>query len=479
MEHETLQIARVFKYPQWTSHYEEFLQEMKEGLHQPANRILLSLCQKIAPDYREATPDALLDSCLENSLTWSSEEEESRGARVPRGNLLQRSNKIRELLQKEEDPGQAEKNFRNWLQRTIACNATMVEPGFLSNGMLRDPFQEASEKLAILQSRSLYFGSKNDEIFFPLEDTSFVFLPKVPLGLDIFDQEEWGGGPEFDSVITLAGESNVGKTMLGLFLMSCLASCRKNVLVVSGEDSPQENKKRLFCHFLKLLPPEIAQMSDKERLLRMNKLYGEAEDQESLHHHLRTRFASVCPDEGKLTPSYIRERIDETENRMGEPIHAVMIDYLQKTKPDGKTNRMQRDEELEIFVNQVKEQGENKHLSLLISQVPSHAAGGATEFLGIKQATARSYAATWGAHHIVTMNRIQEETERLRGSDDKRVKINLFLCKNKNGPIGTCHAIGYPRESRWRFFRTKSEMQRAFETTAPRLPRGLEEKISA
>lgn len=478
MEHETLQIARIFRYPQWTSHYEEFLKEMKEGLHQPANRILLSLCQKISPEYREASPDALLDCCLENSLTWTSEEE-SQGRRVPRGNLLQQSNKIRELLQKDEDPKQAEKNFRNWLQRTITCNATMVEPGFLPNGMLRDPFQEASEKLAMLQNQSLYFGSKNDEIFFPLQDTSFVFSPRFPIGIDIFDQEELGGGPEFDSVTTLAGESNVGKTMLGLFLMSCMASCRRNVLVISGEDSPQENKKRLFCHFLKLLSPEIAKMTDKERLLRMNKLYGDFEDPKSLHYHLRTRFASVCPDEGKLTPSYIGERIDETENRMGEPIHAIMVDYLQKTKPDGKTNRMQRDEELEVFVNQLKERGENKYLSLLISQVPSHAAGGATEFLGIKQATARSYAATWGASYIITMNRTQEETERLRTSEDKRAKINLFLCKNKNGPIGTCHAIGYPRESRWRFFRTKSEMQRAFETTTPKTPKTLEEKISA
>ena len=436
---------------------------MLDGFTQPANQLLIQIAYKLNAERKNQSPQQFLDHCLEASLTWTQEREELHG-KVTTGKVFQKSSTIRELIEKAEDPSRAEGNFRNWLQRTITCNATVAEPTRNSGGELTDPFYEASEKLTILKTKGLATERKGGNVFFPLKDTILEYRPRIPIGIDIFDQEEWEGGPEFDTLLTLSGESNVGKTMLGLYIMSCLAACRKNVLVISGEDSEAENKKRILCHHLRATPAEIALLSEKERDKRMKEHYGDPEDPESLHYHLQNRFASICPEEGKLTPTYIEEKIDAVEQQIQEPIHATMIDYLQKTKPDGDTRRMQRDEELEQFVNQVKENGEDKRFTLLISQVPSHAAGGKTEFLGIKEATARSYAATWGAHYIVTINRTLEETERLRESADKRPRLNLFLCKNKNGPIGTCYTLGYPREARWRFFRRKAEMLRAAET---------------
>lgn len=434
--------------------------DMLEGFTQPSNQLLLKLLKRIDGDLIKLPPQEKLDHCLELSMTWTENEDTHRG-KVPRTELFKKANTIRELIEKTEDPIRAEKNFRSWLQRTITCNATVQEPTPGKGGELRDPYFEASEKLAILNSIRLLSDKKGGSVFFPLRDTKLEYRLRIPIGIDVFDQNEWEGGPEFDTLMLLSGESNVGKTMLGLYLMSSLATCRKNTLIISGEDSEAENKKRILCHHLRATASEIANMSEKERDRKMEENYGDPEDPESLHYHLRNKFASICPEEGKLTPSYIEEKIDAIEQEIQEPIHAIMIDYLQKTKPDGKNNRMQRDEELEVFVNQVKENGEDKRLTLLISQTPSHAVGGKTEFLGIKEATARSYAATWGAHYIVTINRTQEETERLRSSNDKRARLNFFLCKNKNGPIGTCYGLGYPKEARWRFFRTKSEMLRA------------------
>lgn len=464
MESESLQIARFFKYPAWAEHYREFLPDTLEGISQPANQLFISLISKLTNQRKTQTPEEFLDFCLEASLTWTGEESTTLGKKIPIGKVLQKSSTIRELICKNEDQTRAEQNFRNWLQRTITCNATTAEPTIKPDGSLTDPFFKASEKLVILGAKRLLAEGEKEEIFFPLSNTHLEYRPRMPIGLDIFDQEEWDGGPEFDTVLTLSGESNVGKTMLGLYIMSCLASCRKNLLIISGEDSKEENRKRILCHHLRATPSEISAMPEKDRIARMLQFYGDPEDPTSLHHHLQTRMASVCAEEGRITPSYIKERVEKLEQVIQAPVNAVMIDYLQKAKPDGNTQRMQRDEELEVFVNQLKEDGENKRLSLLISQIPSNAAGGKTEFLGIKEATARSYAATWGAHYIVTMNRPLEETERLRASTDKRPRINFFLCKNKNGPIGTCYGLGYPREARWRFFRSKAEMLRATDT---------------
>jgi hypothetical protein len=36
----------------------------------------------------------------------------------------------------------------------------------------------------------------------------------------------------------------------------------------------------------------------------------------------------------------------------------------------------------------------------------------------------------------------------------------MFLCKNKNGPLGTCYALGLPNQGLWKFFRTKAELER-------------------
>jgi hypothetical protein len=458
MEPDTLQVARFFKNPGWGAHYRDYLPDISECLQEEANRLLLNLCLRIYPELEKPTPEELLDCCVEESFNWAAKDAAS--LKVTPQQVAKRSLIIRELLQKPENGLTAERAFRAWLQRNITAQAASAEPHMGSNGVLTDPIFNASEKLTTLSVLTLACKGEEEEIFFPLANTKLEYRPQVPLGIDVFDSGEWGGGPEFDTVLTLAGETNVGKTMLGLYIISCLSAQKKNVLLVSGEDSPEENRRRLLCHYLRATASEIRAMSELERQKRMEELYGDPEDPDSLHHHLRTRMSSVCPDEGRLTPKFLQEQLDRVENKIGEPIHGVMIDYLQKCRLDNPNKKMQRDEELEVFVNTLVEIGHNKHLTLLISQIPSHAAGGATEFLGIKQATARSYAATWGSHYIITMNRTMEETHRLRSSTDKRPRINLFLCKNKNGPIGTCYALGILQESRWRFFRDQNDLKR-------------------
>jgi replicative DNA helicase len=177
--------------------------------------------------------------------------------------------------------------------------------------------------------------------------------------------------------------------------------------------------------------------------------------------------AIACIPEGDFSPQKVLEKIDRTEQKTQTKIKAFMCDYLQKmTENDSsKNNRTMRDEELENTVNQIKDIcQEKKSFGIVISQVPSHAAGGAQEFLSLKQAVARSYAATWGAHYVVTMNRTAEETRRLASSaTDKRPRLNLFLCKNKDGPLGVCHALGFPDQARWEFYRDKASMEKSIE----------------
>ena len=178
-------------------------------------------------------------------------------------------------------------------------------------------------------------------------------------------------------------------------------------------------------------------------------------------------MAIACIPEGDFSPQKVLEKIDRTEQKTQTKIKAFMCDYLQKmTENDSsKNNRTMRDEELENTVNQIKDIcQEKKSFGIVISQVPSHAAGGAQEFLSLKQAVARSYAATWGAHYVVTMNRTAEETRRLASSaTDKRPRLNLFLCKNKDGPLGVCHALGFPDQARWEFYRDKASMEKSIE----------------
>jgi hypothetical protein len=239
-------------------------------------------------------------------------------------------------------------------------------------------------------------------------------------------------------------------------------------MLCSGEDSLETTRKRWFAHFLRRERDDIMKMTEMERLHAFRELYGHEEDTDSLHHHIRTGFPIACIREGEFSPQKMEEKIDAYEQKHQKKIVMFMGDYLQKMieNPAKRYTKRQRDEEMEFIVNQVREMCQKrKTSSLLISQVPSHAAGGGHEFLNLKQAVARSYAATWGAHYVITLNRTTEEIRRLATARDKRPRLNMFLCKNKDGPLGVCYTLGYPKEARWEFFRTKVELENRVEST--------------
>ena len=313
------------------------------------------------------------------------------------------------------------------------------------------------------------FAENEETLAFPLSNFRLATKPKTPTAMEPFDTGELEGGAEEDTTMILSGESNIGKSHLGLFCLSSLSLRREAVLLCSGEDSLETTRRRIFAHYLRKTAKEVAAMSETERERDFEALYGSREDPQSLLYHITNNMAVACIPEGAFNPKAVEERIDAFEQKRGRKIKAFMADYLQKMgeNPVGKNARRMRDEELEATVNQLKDLCQNrKTFGLIISQVPSHAAGGNFEFLNLKQAVARSYAATWGAHYVVTVNRPAEETKRLASSRDKRPRLNLFLCKNKDGPLGVCYALGYPNEARWEFFRTKDELAAQIEAEA-------------
>lgn len=352
----------------------------------------------------------------------------------------------------------SEHSFREWLERGIVTSSAHEEPSFLPGA---DPIQKAIENLDRLKNTPEVFSQNADLLAFPLTSFKITTKPKTPTGFDPFDEVELEEGAEEDTVMILSGESNIGKSHLGLFCLSSLSLRREAVLLCSGEDSLETTRRRIFAHYLRRTARDVAAMSELDRELEFTRLYGDKEDQTSLHYHIATHVAVSCIPEGAFHPKAIEERIDAFEQKTGRKVRAFMADYLQKMgeNPAGKNTRRARDEELENTVNQVKDICQRKKtFGLIISQVPSHAAGGAGEFLNLRQAVARSYAATWGAHYVVTINRPADETKRLAASSDKRPRLNLFLCKNKDGPLGVCYTLGYPSEARWEFFRTKAEL---------------------
>jgi len=468
MESETFQISRLLRFPALTDHYQDFYLEIRKGLTSRSTRLYLGAIVHLHtenPEWAEYPNSQKLESAygsiLESLSTNENEETISQ--------IIKTTSRLRSLLKSEESFKESEERFRNWLQRNIVVQASIEEPQILNDGSLKDPFSKATELTQKLVAMDPLHLQKEGRIQFPLASLDFEEVAKIPIGLDVFDESELDGGAEYNKLLTISGESNIGKSHLGMFFESHIVAQRHTGFHGSAEDSYETTKKRLLAHFLRKSAKDIKNLSIQERKTRMIELYGDPEDKNSLHHHLQTKFGMEYFPEGLLTPKSLKEKVLRFEDQTESHVQVVMVDYLQKARLQGFHPKMQRDEELEHIVNQFAEFGEEHgHITILISQVPSHAAGGQTEFLGIRQAIARSYAATWGAHYIITANRTQEETTRLRSSEDKHPRLNLFLCKNKDNPIGTCYTLGIPEEARWKFFRQKSELERAAKLLNPK-----------
>lgn len=464
MNTESLQLSRLLAYPELTLHYKEWLNNEKTLLSlSPSHKLILKAWLKIKNYDQgiESNADILLENSLE--LKASSKRENPTSAQIAKS--LEAIFALAPKLQSNpEGKNKCEESLRAWIERSIVSQAAQSEPSILGT---YDPWDDAVKNLEKLRLKKWISQESEDDIAFPLSSYYISSKPRTPTGIEPFDIVELGGGAEEDTTLILSGETNIGKSHLGLYCLSSLSLRKESVLLCSGEDSLETTRKRIFAHYLRRTTHEVLMMSEKERRDAFRELYGHEEDPESLHHHISRNVAIACIPEGEFTPQKVLEKIDKTEQKTQKKMAAFMCDYLQKmTENDSsKKSRTMRDEELENTVNQIKDIcQEKKSFGIVISQVPSHAAGGAQEFLSLKQAVARSYAATWGAHYVVTMNRTAEETRRLASSaNDKRPRLNLFLCKNKDGPLGVCHALGYPEQARWEFYRDKTSMEKAIE----------------
>lgn len=472
MNTENLQIARLLAFPDLTNHYQEWLnsERLLISLNAPHGLILRAWLKikKYSPE-TEDNANRLLEASLE--LKAQSKKE------LPSFSQIYKSlepifSLAPKLLSNPEGKKESEESLRSWIERAIISQAAQSEPSILGTN---DPWNNAVKNLEKLRLKKWLSQGSEDDIAFPLSSYYINSKPRTPSGIEPFDIVELGGGAEEDTTLILSGETNIGKSHLGLYCLSSLSLRKHSVLLCSGEDSLETTRKRIFAHYLRRTSQEVLLMSEKERRDGFRELYGHEEDPKSLHYHISKNVAIACIPEGSFTPESILERIDKAEQKTQMKIKAFMCDYLQKmTENDSsKKSRTMRDEELENTVNQVKDIcQEKKSFGIVISQVPSHAAGGAQEFLSLKQAVARSYAATWGAHYVITMNRTAEETRRLASSaTDKRPRLNLFLCKNKDGPLGVCHALGYPDQARWEFYRDKSSMEKSIEYDTPQSQR--------
>jgi len=466
MDNQSLQIAKLLGFPELSNHYRQWLEsvEVQNNLHL-SHRIILKNWLRLSPYQKslEKNSNRLLEECI----TLNSKTQEKS---VSKGEFFSSLNKILDLAIKleprdKESKKETENCLREWIEKCLISQAAYSEPSLLTEF---DPWKQAIEKLDSLRTRKLLTQDSEEDIAFPLSSYSLNTKPKTPTGIDPFDHIELEGGADEDTTLILSGETNIGKSHLGLFCLSSLSLRKEAVLLCSGEDSLETTRKRIFSHYLRRPTSEVVAMDEKTRLDIFRELYGHEEDPESLHNHIRTNVAIACIPEGGFTPEVVAEKIDRVEQKIQRKIKAFMCDYLQKMSENSSTKRAKsmRDEELENTVNQIKDICQTKKsFGIVISQVPSHAAGGSQEFLNLKQAVARSYAATWGAHYVVTMNRTAEETRRLASAvTDKRPRLNLFLCKNKDGPLGVCHALGFPSEARWEFFRDKTAMEREIES---------------
>ena len=469
MDSDLLQIARLFNHPDLAGYYQHFSKDIIKGITNPEAQALYEIWEQIEA---KTTHPAL--ASLEAEIFKKIGKHDKR-VRLTTGDYITISpiktfktlaqlNSLQEKLI-HETKTEAEQNFRQWLERVVIQTGAFGEPSTLAQ---LDPLSLSLQTLEKLRNTPAYASSDQEEITFPLASHAIERKPKTPIGILPFDEIELEGGAEEDTILIISGESNIGKSHLGLFCLSSLSLRRETVLLCSGEDSIETTRKRIFAHYLRKPTKEVLEMSEQDRCDLMRSLYGHEDDPTSLHHHIIRNVAITCIKEGNFTPQKVREKIDIAEQKTQKKVKAFMCDYLQKMdeNPTKQKTRHMRDEELENTVNQLKDLcQEKKTLGIVISQVPSHAAGGLQEFLNLKQAVARSYAATWGAHYIVTMNRTIEETKRLAGaSQDKNPRLNLFLCKNKDGPLGVCYAVGFLNQARWEFFRNKIELERELES---------------
>jgi hypothetical protein len=466
MDNQSLQVARLISFPSLTLAYRDYLEsnEIQAELH-VSHKIIVKNWLVIGPYHKSIEKNAskLLQECLRNTNKIQENL-------ISKKDFLATLNKILDLASKIEPKEQEEKKdselgLREWIEKCLITQAAYSEPSVLSEF---DPWKSAVEKLDSLRRRKLITDNSEEDVAFPLSSYILNTKPKTPTGMEPFDMVELEGGADEDTTLILSGETNIGKSHLGLFCLSSLSLRKEAVLLCSGEDSLETTRKRIFSHYLRRPTSEVIAMDEKTRLDFFRELYGHEEDPDSLHFHIKRNVAIACIPEGGFSPKVVSEKIDRVEQKIQRKVRAFMCDYLQKMSENAETkkSRSMRDEELENTVNQVKDICQSrKCFGIVISQVPSHAAGGGQEFLNLKQAVARSYAATWGAHYVITMNRTAEETRRLASAvTDKRPRLNLFLCKNKDGPLGVCYALGFPNEARWEFFRDKTTMEREIES---------------
>jgi KaiC/GvpD/RAD55 family RecA-like ATPase len=469
MDSDILQISRLTASSPLGNHYLPFSLEILQAISNPHLQAIYEVWSQPHKGKRKKT----LEDIEEDLLTRLGKNEKQIRLRTGDYSVLSPTATLKTLDQlraaqcriSQENIHEGEIKFRTWLERAIIQYGALSEPNTLAT---EDPLSQCITKLENLRKYPTLGRMGEEEITFPLASQKLEIKPKTPTGILPFDEVELEGGAEEDTVLILSGESNIGKSHLGLYCLSSLSLRRETVLLCSGEDSIETTRKRIFAHYLRKPVKTILEMTEKDRLDIMRSLYGHEEDPESLHHHIIHNMALTCIPEGQFSPSKVQEKIDAVEQKTQKKVRAFLCDYLQKMDENkGQKNpKRMRDEELENIVNQIKETcQERKTFGILVSQVPSHAAGGMQEFLNLKQAVARSYAATWGAHYIITMNRPIEETKRLAvAQEDKSPRLNLFLCKNKDGPLGVCYALGLLKEARWEFFRNKIELEKDIET---------------
>jgi hypothetical protein len=463
MDNELLHIAKLVAWPQMGKAYGAFQQEIIQGMTS-AEKTAVTTSLWHCP--QGAGADATCDALTEETFARNRRAKKP----IPIPLLCEHLEQIRQAALRLERAGETEKHeaestFRNWLERSVITRAAFEE----TNPGKEEPTRAAAEILARIRATPPCLLEEANPICLPLQNFKISLAPKIPTSFDIFDDNELEGGVEEGTTTILSGETNIGKSHLGLFSLSCLALRKHAVMICTGEDSEEATKRRIVSHFMRRQTQEIRAMPENRRREIMRELYGHEDDPESILHHIQNHVAISYFKAGTFTPEAVARRIKRFEESCGKPIKAVMCDYLQKMaeNPKGKIRNRERDVELEWIVNELGEVfAATRCFGLVISQVPSHAAGGGFEFLNVRQAVARSYAATWGANYIITVNKTAEESRRLAASNDKRPRLNLFLCKAKDNPTGVGYTLGFPAQARWEFFRTKAQMEARIEAQA-------------
>lgn len=290
--------------------------------------------------------------------------------------------------------------------------------------------------------------SLQNQIFSPFGEETFRHFDqsekKFSLGISPFDDNELNGGVLPGSLIMISGPTNSGKTFLCLKIALHFALHKFPILYLSAEDGPSVIAKRVWALLLNLpvskITNEIAE-----------KAFSESRQAFDL---LKKYFRAGCLQHSQMNPDSICDLVDYTS----EPERPVLIviDYLQKIVGSNyfAKSHLKRDEELEMTVNCFRDYCRtNDTCILLASQTTSSASNGESPIIFARESAARSYAATWGSDYIITIQRTQSETMRMASSKDKTQILNLFLAKNKHGPLGACQAKFHPSSSTFSFHR--------------------------